>query len=236
MPETTYWGIHANFAKAEELFLAKGRIALGWPAAGDLSVIGHDKEALKAQLKKTHPTSKPGAIPVYAGELYRFVNDMAEGDVIVYRSKSEPVIHLGRVKGPYFYDPKTDGEYPNCRPVEWFRNVPITDVSQGALYELGAFLSLFLVKTYSDEWAQLASGAQPVPLAEVDDTVAEVSAATELNTRDFIRKPARQGAEGPPVLALRGGPPAYDGLPDAGGAGGRRRWGRHHRPPRRARF
>jgi restriction system protein len=198
MAETTYWGVHANFAKAEELLLTKGRVALGWPAVGDLSAFGKDKEALKAKLKETHPASKPGAIPVYAGELYRFVNEVAEGDVVLYRSRSEPVVHMGRVKGPYFYDPKTNDEYPNCRPVEWFREVPITDVSQGALYELGAFLSWFMVKTYTDEWAQLAAGAKPTIAVEVDDTVAEVSAATELNTRDFIRKRLAQDLKGHP--------------------------------------
>ena len=198
MAETTFWGIHANSGKAEQLFLTKGRVALGWPAAGDLSVVGHDKEALKATLRTTHPDAKPGAIPVYAGELYRFVNELAVDDVVVYRSKSEPVVHLGRVTGAYVYDPKTDGEYPNCRPVDWFRHVPITDVSQGALYELGAFLSFFLVKTYTDEWAALASGATPTPAAEVDETVAEVSAATEQNTRDFIRKRLAKELKGHP--------------------------------------
>lgn len=203
MPETTYWGFHAKFAKAEEQFLSGGRVALSWSAVGDLSVFGTDREALKAKVKETHPDAKPGAIPVYTGELYRFANEVADGDVVLYRSRSEPVVHMGRVKGAYFHDPKTNPDFPNCRAVKWFRDVSITEVSQGALYELGAFLAFFQVRTYAEEWAVLAAGGKPAaPPVEADETVAEVSAATEQNTRDFIRKRFAQELKGHPFTHL----------------------------------
>ncbi len=198
MAEPTYWGIHANFGLASALFLTKGRIAIGWPEVGDLTPYASDREALKAALKSAYPHAKPGAIPVYAGELHRFAAEMADGDIVLYRPKGSSSVHIGRVSGPYVFDPAASPEYPNMRPVAWVREVPITDLSQGALYELGSALSFFQIKSYADEWAALASGGKPVVEPEGDESVAEVSAATEQNTRDFIQKRLAQMLKGHP--------------------------------------
>jgi restriction system protein len=199
MSEPTYWGVHADSGRAQELFLSKARVAVGWPELGDLSKIGHDRELLKAALKKAYPDKKPGAIPVYAGEIFRFIDELAIGDVVVYRSRPEPIVHLGRVTGPYAYDPAADAEYPNMRPVKWFRKVPVIGIKEGAaLFELGAFLSFFQIKSYSAVWAALAAGESAEPVAEVDVTLAAVSAATEQSTRDFVRKQIATELKGHP--------------------------------------
>jgi Uncharacterized conserved protein len=201
--EPTYWGVHADSGRAQTLFLSQARVALGWPELGDLSTIGHDRELLKAALKKTYPAAKPGAIPVYAGEIYRFISELAVDDIVVYRSKPEPVVHIGRVTGPYVYDPKSDPEYPNTRPVKWFRQVPVTGVSQpAALFELGAFLSFFQLKNYAEVWAALAAGATVEPGPEIDESLAEVSAATQQNTRDFVRTRIVGNLKGHPFAHL----------------------------------
>ena len=198
MAETTYWGIHANFINANDLFLTKQRIAIGWPAVGDLSPYASDRDALKAKLKAAYPQAKPGAIPVYAGELQRFSAEMAVGDIVLYRAKGTSTVHIGRISGPYAFDPSANAEYPNMRPVDWLREVSITELSQGALYELGSALSFFQIKSYADEWAVLASGGKPLAEPEGDESVAEVSAATEQNTRDFIQKRLAQQLKGHP--------------------------------------
>jgi restriction system protein len=84
------------------------------------------------------------------------------------------------------------------RPVEWLSQIPITDVSQGTLYELNSALSFFQIKSYTDEWAALVAGGPPAQQPEGDETVAEVSAATEQNTRDFIQKRLAQQLKGHP--------------------------------------
>ena len=54
---------------------------------------------------ETYPTAKPGAVPVMAGVLYRFVCEMAVGDVVVYPSKPDRMVHLGIVEGDYAFHP-----------------------------------------------------------------------------------------------------------------------------------
>lgn len=189
MAEATFWGIHAKGGKLESILLQRGQLAIGWAALEDLSPIAHDRELLKAKLADALPNEKPGAIPVYAGQLYRFVNELKVGDTVAYRSTADGLIHLGEVTGPYVHDASEDPAHPNRRAVKWLKTVPITSVSQGALYELGSAMTFFQLKNYAEEWAQLLAGASaPVAPAESDETVASVSAATQQNTRDFILK------------------------------------------------
>jgi restriction system protein len=47
---------------------------------------------------------KPGAIPVSAGQLFRFVREMKVGDIVVFPLKRTAEIWLGRVTGDYTYD------------------------------------------------------------------------------------------------------------------------------------
>ena len=82
--ETTVWGIHAGrTGDADTLFLKNGVVALGWPHMGDLSALANTREAFKSRVAIIYPDKKAGAIPVDAGQFFRFVHEMAVGDVIV---------------------------------------------------------------------------------------------------------------------------------------------------------
>jgi restriction system protein len=211
--ESRVWGIHAGrTGDADAQFLKKSVIALGWRAVGDLSILKADREAFKAAVAKHFPHFKPGAIPTSAGQLYRFVHEMAEGDLIVYPSKRDRNVHIGRVAGPYRFDAgfaayETEGEgYPNVRPVKWLVAVPRGTFTQGALYEIGSAMSFFQVKTYADEFRAAAEGksvkleskAEP----KDDPTVKWVAEEIEENTRDFVLKKIAQELKGHPLSAF----------------------------------
>jgi restriction system protein len=199
--EPTIWGIHAGkTGDAESMFLNKSRVALGWHQMGDLSALKPDREAFKVRVAAVYPGKKPGAIPNNAGQLFRFVHEMKPGDLVVYPSKSDRQINLGRVSGGYRYDPATEPGYPNVRPVEWLRSLPRTHFSQGALYEVGSAISLFQVKNYADEFRAAIEGrtAAETPLSE-DDSVAAVAEDIEETTRDFVLKRLAQELKGLPL-------------------------------------
>jgi restriction system protein len=198
--EITVWGIHAGkFSEADSLFLKKNVIALGWAEAGDLSELKMDRDAFKALISKTFPQDKPGSIPVSAGQLFRFIHEIKQGDIIVYPSKTDRQIHIGQIEGSYHYAPELDRHYPNTRPVKWLKSLPRTSFTQGALYEIGSALSLFQVKTYADEFiAAIERTSAPVTKPEEDETVAYVVNDIEQNTRDFIVKRLSQQLKGHP--------------------------------------
>jgi len=184
---------------ADSLFLKHNTIALGWATIGDLATLPADREAFKKKVTEVFPDKKPGAIPLDAGQLFRFVHELADDDIVVYPSKRDKQIHLGKVTGAYRYDPKLEPGYPNLRPVKWLRSYPRTHFKQGALYEIGSAMSFFQVKTYADEFIAALEGKVESAEVEADETVALVAEDIEQTTRDFKLKRLAQELKGHPL-------------------------------------
>ncbi len=200
MNQGTIWGIHGGkTGDADSLFLKKNLVAIGWAKVGDLTKIAPDREAFKTAVSVTYPDAKPGAIPNNAGQLFRFVHEMQVGDLIVYPSKQDRQIHVGRIDGGYRYDPSQDQGYPNSRPVTWLKAIPRTDFSQGALYEIGSAMSFFQVKTYAEEFRAAVEGKTVPPPVAKDETIGPVAEEIEETTRDFILKTLAQELKGHPL-------------------------------------
>lgn len=196
--EQQMWGIHGGrTGDANALFLKENCMALGWPAIGDLSRLPANREAFKTEFGKRYP-EKPGAIPVNAGQLFRFVHEAQIGDIAIYPSRVDHHVHVGRITGPYIYSAKGEVAYPHRRPVEWLKDFPRTRFSQGALHEIGAAMSFFAVKTYADEFRVVIEGKTlQTPVAD-DDSVAAVASEIEEQTRDYILKKLAQELKGGP--------------------------------------
>jgi len=199
MGEVAIWGIHGGrTGDADALFLKSNCIAIGWQQIGDLKTLKPDREAFKARVAQVYPEKKSGAVPVIAGQLFRFIYELRIGDLVVYPSRADRQIHFGEIEGDYYFDPKTEITYPNRRAVKWLRALPRTRFSQGALYEVGSAMSLFLVKNYAEEFRAAIEGqAAVLPLAQ-DETVALVADEIEETTRDFILKRLAQELKGHP--------------------------------------
>ncbi len=198
--EPTVWGIHAGkTGEADALFRQHNVIALGWHKVGDLSDLPDDREPFRQRLRDAYPDMKKGAIPVVAGELYRFIHEAKVGDVVLYPCKSDRQIHIGRVTGEYQY--QAEG-YPHRRAVEWVRAVPRSDFSQGALYEIGSALSFFQVRNFADEFLAAMEGRPPRLSDTEDETIEYVASAIEENTRDFVLKQLGRELKGHPFAEL----------------------------------
>lgn len=199
------WGIHAGeTGDADTQFLKTNCIAIGWEEMGDLSTIAHDRAAFKAKVQSVYPDKKPGAIANYAGQLFRFVHEMKTGDLVAYPSKRDRMIHLGRVEGPYRYDPKVSAGYPNSRSVKWLKEVSRTKFTQGALYEIGSAMSLFQIKNYADEYLSALEGkAAPVPIVD-DPSITAVATDIQETTFDFVIKRLAQETKGHPFAHFVG--------------------------------
>jgi restriction system protein len=193
--EQPIWGIHeGRHGEAEGLALDAARISIGWHKLGDLSALGSGRDSFKSAVAKAYPDYKAGAVPVQAGQLFRFVHEMRPGDLVVLPAKRDRRIYIGRVDGPYEYVAGTPGGYVNQRKVTWLKDLPRTAFTQGALWETGSALTLFQVKNYADEYRLAALGATDAPApqaaAAIDDdpTVAAVADEIEESTSDFVLK------------------------------------------------
>jgi len=198
-PETVVWGIHAGRGgQADELFLGRHCIALGWEELGDLSKLAGDRESFKSIVGKTYSDIKEGAIPNWAGQLFRFVHEMNLGDIVVYPSKIDRHIHLGKVESDYQYIPSGSKGFPHMRKVKWLKSIPRTDFTQGALYETGSAMTLFQIRNYTDEFLKALKDQVVPPKPADDDSIGKVAEEIRENTRDFVLKQLAQELKGHP--------------------------------------
>lgn len=190
----TMWGVHNDQPQLD--LVGNGFIAIGWIEMGELSLIGDDKDAMKAKVAETYPLSKPGAIPGTAGTLLSFAFRMQVGDLVVYPYRPDSTLNFGRIESAYYYE-ATAPLHRNRRKVTWLKtNIPRTDFSQSARYEVGAAMTVFRVKSHADEFRKFIEGAPAVaatsPLEQIPEQAAEAAAEEpsaeriEQDTRDFI--------------------------------------------------
>lgn len=194
----TLWGIHGGrTGDADSLFLKKKCVAIGWDEMPDLSTLGANRDAFKAEVAKQYPEAKKGAIPIYAGQLFRFVHEVQKGDLVAYPSKMDRKIHIGEIEGDYTHATRK-AKYPHLRTVKWLKSLPRTKFSQGALYEIGSAMSLFQIKNYSSEFIATLSGIEISKRVEEDETVGMVASEIEETTQDFVLKTLAQELKGHP--------------------------------------
>jgi restriction system protein len=195
--DATLWGLHAGkTGDADKLFLNKKFVGVGWDKVHDLSKLEASREAFKVAVAGAYPDIKPRAIPNNAGQLFRFAHEMKLGDLVIYPSKRDRQIHIGKLTGEYSYNPILEPGYPHLRAVNWLKALPRTVFTQGALYEIGSAMSLFQVKTYSDEFLAALTGEAKSQSPKDDETVALVTEEIEQTTRDFILKKLAQELKG----------------------------------------
>ena len=182
--EIRVWGIHNT--NNENLLLQDNVIAIGWSAMGDLSKIKSDRESYYKAYDKVYPNKSKQSIAGSAGQLFRFVNEAKVGDYVVYPTKYNRMINIGQIEGEYFFDDK-EPEYNQKRKVKWLKEIPRANFSQGALYEIGSFLSFFKVKHYADEFINAIHKKNNVTDNQEDEenTIATYETILE-STKDYI--------------------------------------------------
>ena len=98
--ETKVQGIHAGrTVDADDMFLKKNLVAIGWETVPDLRQLKPIRAAFKEAVSVAYPEKKPASIPINAEQLFRFVYEMKVGDYVVYPSKRERNVHIGQIKG-----------------------------------------------------------------------------------------------------------------------------------------
>lgn len=175
------WGVHMG-AHVSDRPIEGGYVGIGWPAMGDLTQIAPDREAFKAALAAAYPDKKAGAIPVDAGSMFKFLHVIKKGDIVVYPSKFDRMVNIGRFTGQTQYIEGDPDEYPTRQMVEWLGHSPRSDFSQTALHEIGSFLTMFRVRRHADEFlAKVNLAVPPASKQEVD----EANDAQDDDVNDF---------------------------------------------------
>lgn len=144
------WGIHMDRSVGLTP-IEHGFIGIGWSELGNLSKFT-DRDSLKLALKVAQPKSSEASIRSQSSPLFRFINEMKIGDYVIYPSKTDRMIYVGAVSSDYFYEePLEDDEYKSRRKINWItpNGIPRNTLSQSTLNELGAFITIFLIKQHT---------------------------------------------------------------------------------------
>lgn len=185
------WGIHNDEPSLD--LVRGGFVGIGWDRLGDHDAMSATRENLKSFLAEAYPSAKAGAIPIWAGVIFRFVTEMQIGDYIVNPNKADRTLNFGVVESNFYIDPDAD-VHPNRRRVRWVRTgVPRDTVSKAALNEIGSVVTLFQVKTHDAEFLPFFESGdieKIAPPAEVDEVnLAEDEPNAErvdTYSRDFV--------------------------------------------------
>ena len=200
----TMWGIH-NDTLTHEL-VDQGFISIGWDDVNrDLRTISDGRAGLKAALAVAHPDAKPRGIANWAGTLARFRDEMQVGDIVVAPFKPDSTINIGVITSEYAFHPEAR-THRHRRSVSW-RKVGLsrTVFTQPALYEIGAFLTVFAIRKHADEFLaalelpedsveEVTRKIEQVAETIEDESIDEPSAARiEQHTRDVVLEQLRHG-------------------------------------------
>ncbi len=197
------WAIRAGvFGQADSIFLQSGQIAISSAdVEADVSALPATRGAFKAAFGEAL-VERPEAVPAQAGQLFRFVHEMRIGDRLIYPRRHDRTLHWGEVVGPYVFEGVDGGEFAHRRAARWLGKRSRDEFSQGALYELGALMALFEVKSFVAEIWRGFEGAGP----EMEDGsgVSEEEATAAVGrdigdaTRDFISRKIKTELKGFP--------------------------------------
>lgn len=159
--QPTIWAVRGgSIGQADSIFLNQGLLALGWRSVGDMNTLTELRPEFKKKMIEAHSDFPLRTCQVWAGQVYRFVVEMKDGDLVIYPSKVDRLIHIGTVTGPYFRDVAVHHEYCTLRKVAWIKTVPRSVFSGGALSEINSSLTLLMIKNHPEEILTQAQ-AQP---------------------------------------------------------------------------
>jgi len=186
-----------------------GFVAIGFDFFGDLSEF-KNRDGMKKFYAGADPNANKWRIANRVGQLWRFSKEINDGDFVLSPDRDEPIIHVGKIIGDYRYDPNNlDGQYRHIRDVKWIVDLRRTAISQGALYEIGALMTVFKVSTHQDEIVTVISDAvgdkprpeQDIPAVGDEEEGIDADRVTELTT-DFVLKRLEKYYKGIPLDGL----------------------------------
>jgi restriction system protein len=135
----------------ETKFLNDKNIYLTW------SIVDGDLRAIKTieDLRTWHQeryNSSVKASTNYSSQIWKFLNLMKIGDLVVLPSKIKSTVHIGKITSECLFDSKALDQYKHYRTIEWLKiDAPRSDFEQDILYSFGAFSTIAQISRNDSE-------------------------------------------------------------------------------------
>ena len=188
---TTMWMVRGDGGRLYDDFRDLGIAGIGWSAMANQVKEGMSRGQLAALYRECYPGTKKGRVVSGASQVWRFVNEVKDGDWVITYSPSNRTYMVGKVAGPMFYRPEGE-EHDSAtlaRKTDWLeKEVSRDSLANATKNSLGSTLTVFMVPegVQKDVLAQVhgePSRAEPVeddgeedvvdPLADIENQALE---------------------------------------------------------------
>ncbi|WP_423934950.1 restriction endonuclease [Comamonas sp. 23] len=170
------WMVRGDGGSLYDAFRERGVAALGWNQLAAHAKPGVGRKQLIDLYQSAEPQTKQGTVVSGASQVWRFVNDIQDGDWIVTYSPINRLYSIGNVTGPAEHCPEWDEQGMSLtRKVQWqAQELPRDSLSNSTKNSLGSTLTLFEVPSNAATEVLNALKGKPVPV--IEDEAIEITA------------------------------------------------------------
>ena len=185
------WMVRGEGGSLYDAFREKGVAAVGWTHLAAHAKPGVGRKQLIALYQTAEPQAKPGTVISGASQVWRFVNDIQDGDWIVTYSPANRLYLIGKVSGQAEHHPEwAEQGMPLTRKVQWqAQELPRDSLAASTKNSLGSTLTLFEVPSSAAADVLAAQKGKPAPALEdeAEEAIADPLADIESQALERIK-------------------------------------------------
>ncbi len=186
------WMVRGDGGSLYEVFRDRCVVAVGWDQLAAHAKPGVDRQQLMEVYRSAEPQAKPGTVISGASQVWRFVNEVKEGDWVITYSPANRLYALGKIAGPAEHRSEwAEQGMSLARAVQWQAGeLPRDRLGANTRNSLGSTLTVFEVP--SSAAAEIRAAMQghysPVSTSDTDEEeVADPLADIELQALERIK-------------------------------------------------
>src|SRR5258708_11467336 len=160
--------VRAEFGKWAQACYQGGFVGFGWLDKTELSdALSRGKDYIRELYDYYDPSASVMRKVVNVGEIWRFVEELTPGTLVLTPSENREKLLVGRISGEYYYGTDTSGcPYTHRKPVDWQPEPLLRSALSVPLQNtLGSSLTVFNVSQAEEVLTKLSL---PVPTKSVN--------------------------------------------------------------------
>jgi restriction system protein len=177
------WMVRGESGRLYDDFRERGVVAIGWNQIAVDAKPGMTRKELTKLYLAAEPHAKQGRAISGASQVWRFINEIAEGDHVITYSPANRTYMLGKVTGAAKYRPEWAEEKMGlARSVEWQAGeINRDDLGAATKNSLGSTLTVFLIPPVAAQDILAAGSGKPRKvLVEEEVAVEDIDAPADI--------------------------------------------------------
>jgi len=186
------WMVRGEGGRLYDAFRERGVAAVGWNQLAAHAKPGVRREQLIDLYKSAEPQTKQATVVSGASQVWRFVNDIQDGDWIITYSPTNRLYLIGKVTGPAEHHPEwAEQGMPLARKVQWqTQELPRDNLSTRTKNSLGSTLTLFELPSSAADEVLAALKGKPLPVIEdeAEEAIADIESQALERIKDRVNE------------------------------------------------